>query len=571
MGQERGTGVGGVTGDLRWRVRVDAGRQVGAGILSDDRHVLTCAHVVRGQKKATVVIAGRTVGASVDERANWARVGDLGDVAVLRLDEPSTAPPARFASMDALGEGRPELAALGFPDQEDAGSVVRLTSSPGLGLYHEWWQIDVDGAHLETIRHGFSGAGIYRIDTGHVVGMVSDTNLRLKGNSGRMLPLSSLRRYWPELDDRLPFDWFSLPARRELRRLLAQAPSRPDPNDVLRTAFPYLAFAPDLTSHWEAICYIGEEVMVSVERESLRDEMLAHYLESLSPRLERTGRRELDTWFQKWLPDHPRPTDQPARFASVLVRIERYADEPTTLTVEALLDGEAQVEKRSTPVELDEEDIKTSVETLLPEVFRSVQDLDPIIEFALPESLLNLPCETWTFDSADETALDAFPVVVRDVSRLRPASPRRPFARRRWKALREGGKTSPVEIHCDSTYQPGEYRALLKPSDVGVLAYSRHPSKDLLGPALGAGIPVMLWSRAPCPSTGHDECGRILRQLTKNIKGLHPDDYPERVRALRDSAWHPLRRKRHQCGRELTLFWDDPARWPDPPLIGGIV
>lgn len=91
--------------DRPWRVRVDdaAGDPCGAGVLLDDRHVLTCAHVVRyaGAAPGSGAVPGVRV-SSVACRPEWTRTARVapgtwvhdhdtqrGDVALLELDEPA--------------------------------------------------------------------------------------------------------------------------------------------------------------------------------------------------------------------------------------------------------------------------------------------------------------------------------------------------------------------------------------------------------------------------------------------------------------------------------------------------
>ncbi|GLY83320.1 trypsin-like peptidase domain-containing protein [Actinoallomurus iriomotensis] len=552
MEQKRGAGTAFMT-DLSWRVRVAAAGAVASGILVDDRQVLTCAHVVRGCSRAEVFVAGQRVGARVDPYPGWNEEGDLGDVAVLRLDRRVKTQPARFAGLDALRDGGPGLGALGFPTgYEGSGQVIALKTRPGLALYQDWMRVEVENPELGGIEPGFSGAAVYEMDTMRVVGMISDQDHH--GATGRMLPLSSLRRYWPELDDHIRYEWLTPKGRYELRKLLS-AIRRPPRLDVFARAFP--ADQPqEFHSLWDAIRYIGEE--------HIEDAAIAHFLRLLLPLLRPLDQHRLVTWFTKWLPDEEPPPGTRVSAASVLVRVDRLRNE-TTLSVEALVNNESRLQQETSVREETEDAIRAAVEKLLPEVCLPVLPLNPLIEFALPESLFGLPVETWQLDPNDGTPLSTLPVVIRDVDRLSPNSFRAGFARRRWDTLRAKNAVLPVLWHCEGIGEE-EYRPYISPDDVCVVAHARQPSLGQLRTALGLGMPVMLWTRGPCPPAGHEQCIRNLKGLTRQLRGLPPDALPQRVKTLRDNAARPLRKARPRYGKELTLFWDDPARSPDPPM-----
>jgi hypothetical protein len=62
-----------------------------------------------------------------------------------------------------------------------------------------------------------------------------------------------------------------------------------------------------------------------------------------------------------------------------------------------------------------------------------------------------------------------------------------------------------------------------------------------------------------------------LAWLVEKINGTHPDQVPDIVRRLRRNAWSPMAAEYDHYARQLTLFWDDPARHTDPPpLVMGV-
>jgi hypothetical protein len=223
-----------------WRARIDRPDGVvrGAGLLVAAKRVLTCAHVVDGLNTVVVTFPGVPDGAdipaTVKSRGPWQREGDPGDVALVELDvAPQGVVPCELADLDALRPrpGKPgyTLRALGFPDgAETTGDYVTVNSSSDRVLSDEWLQADADQAHLQRLAEGFSGAGLYLPESGEVVvGMLTDAILDddRGGYIGRMLPLSAIRRYWPDIDDLLPLPWLEpRDSRAQLRAALQAEP-----------------------------------------------------------------------------------------------------------------------------------------------------------------------------------------------------------------------------------------------------------------------------------------------------------------------------------------------------------
>src|ERR1700722_6958111 len=220
-----------------WQVRIDTDSGIikGAGILVSGRHVLTCAHVVNGLERVMVAFPladAEPVGAEGKRLGSWGGRGDPGDLALVGLDDAfAAALPCEFADVDALSpRGRKlnyRLRALGFPRiLDENGSYATVTSSSDRVLGNEWLQTDADQAHLQLLEKGFSGAGLFLPESGKVVGMLTDAVLGgdRGGTTGRMLPLSTIRRYWAELDDLLPVSWLeSRACRAELRAAMTDA------------------------------------------------------------------------------------------------------------------------------------------------------------------------------------------------------------------------------------------------------------------------------------------------------------------------------------------------------------
>ncbi|MBC6458157.1 trypsin-like peptidase domain-containing protein [Actinomadura sp. HBU206391] len=559
-------------GEWRWRARIEteSGRVLGAGFLVDSTHVLTCAHVVVGLDFAHVSFPGVTAGlpAKVVQCTGWAKVGDEGDVAVLELATPVAIAPARFAPLDALRASATELGAYGFPrKKEDPGSVVELRTRPDMDLRQEWWQLNVPAEHLESLEHGFSGAAVYLPDSGEVVGMATDRDATVDGNSGRMLPLRSIRWYWEDIDDLLDLGWLTREQRHQLHEIVRGATSATPLNDVYREAFPGVPEVRRLRSVWDAIRSVAEE--------SVRPDSLKRFLIVLLRHLDDDVAQRLATWMRQHMPTADlTPGTAPT---SLIIRLDRMTrGDVYELTLLTLVDGVTG--PYAGPIEVREAQIQERVEEALPSVRSAVLGRDWLIEFALPVSLFNEPFETWYVEKENGIRMRAYPVVVRDVQRMNPGSVRRDLTAKRWRRLRERGTALPEPIDCQAQpvdcqepYSDEGFQDWLDADEeCSVLAYAAVPAKGRLNAALNAGIPVMLWPRTKCAEQSHDGCAgdQRLRRLTEAIAHVHPDDVPKTVMKLRKQA-RTRRAGADHCGRELTLVWDDPARLPDPPLSMG--
>ncbi|MEV4494505.1 serine protease [Micromonospora arborensis] len=178
-------------GNERWpvRVRSEHGEVLGAGIALDDRHVLTCAHVVSaGGETASpgteptwpvlVDLVGQAVSRTVPARVMpgcwWPPTDDgRGDITLLELAEP--VPQGPFAPLRRVRRTWDRRVIMyGFPETLEHGVFVeaRLTGRSGAG--RERIQM-VSATTGPQVSQGFSGAAVVDADTGHVVGMVVST------------------------------------------------------------------------------------------------------------------------------------------------------------------------------------------------------------------------------------------------------------------------------------------------------------------------------------------------------------------------------------------------------------
>jgi hypothetical protein len=546
----------------QWRARIDTDtdpeKTLGAGFLIDQQRLLTCAHLVKGLDRVRVTFPGGPAGlrASVIKLTSWRSPGDPGDVALLELDSPTSATPARFAQpMGAYWAG--QLRACGFRfGFEQTGSYPTLRTAPDMVLGGEWWQVDVDRDRPERLAEGFSGAAVYLVDTGEVIGMISDADLDGGGQMGRMLPLSTLRRHWEELDDLLRLPWMPTADARELREIVkgTGVPVR----HVYQEAFPGAVPARKLCSLWDAIRYVAEE--------RFEQDRLIRFLGCLIPHLPHVTANRLAEWARRSLgAELPERGHRPAHPAtSIIVRLERRTHgDSYELTLISLVDGIPV--RSSPPLAVGADQVREEVERSVPTLLGDVLGHDWMIEFALPEPWLYRAVEEW---KAGDTLMLAYPVVVRDVERLKPAF-RQDRAIQRWTVLRKRGTTLPEAVACsDVRTQKQHFFWLTAREDVCVLVHAERPRRSHLTAALNAGIPVMVWPRSKCTDEVHSGCigEGLARELTRCIESAHPDELPKLVRKLRAEARSRPSDQAH-CGRRLTLLWDDPARLPDPPLM----
>lgn len=180
-------------GASTWRARVRDGQGTGiagAGLLLTDHTVLTCAHVVEAAlrlprcdtgdpPRGTVLVdfpaapEGAEPTAARVADGGWLRHPPAGDLAVLRLD----APPPRSVSPAPVGRCGTESGALvsvfGHPAAVPNGLWARGRVVGQGGPLPGWRQIDGLDAVGAAVERGFSGAGVWDLGRGLVVGVLA--------------------------------------------------------------------------------------------------------------------------------------------------------------------------------------------------------------------------------------------------------------------------------------------------------------------------------------------------------------------------------------------------------------
>lgn len=568
--------------EMGWRARIDTveGTPSGAGLLVSARQVLTCAHVVDGLTEIRVTLSGVAgadqLPAKVAWRGPWRRSGDCGDIALVELASPVLVEACEFSGLDALkplpGRTSYELRALGFLQHHDVDGIhVTLQTSDDRLLRGEWLQIDVSQAHLQSLSKGFSGAGAWIPESGRVAGVITDAVLNDDGSGfiGRMLPLSTIRRYWEGIDDLLPLSWLELQPRQELRAAVAGATVTADLGKVFKMAFPMFLRMPDFQTPWAAIRYVGECVS--------GDDRLQLFLSKLMVYMDGSARSRLTDWARRWLPvavDEFQRAKAPVTSIVIMLRTPtRNGKTHVELTARPLIDGLWAAKPNKITVRRDQLQAKT--EKVVTAQVSQLPSHDWMIEFAVQPDEMSLPFEEWRFREPRASwprPMRSVPVVVWHVARLDPGNFASYRVRQRWRTLRDRGKTILAVVRCQLPYDFEEFRDWLDAdTKLCALAYAVSPKREWLEAALDIGIPVMVWSRGDCPATGeaHDAHEAFLSQITAALSATDPDKLPAEVMRLRKEARSPVSGNERHHGRNLTLFWDDPARLPDPPLANG--
>jgi WD40 repeat protein len=197
-----------------WQVRLlgPTGVPVGGGVLVDDDHVLTCAHVVRDALGVDIPTAQPPAGSvrvdfvgseAVPLEATveaWADVADdgRGDVAVLKLSERAprgTEPAPVRRSEGILGH---DFDVLGFPRGYDDGLSSSGTIRRPAGVTGEWVELSVPAGTL--VERGFSGSPVLDEELGAVVGIIVGSDRDREHRVAWMIPVRTLTQYWPPLD-----------------------------------------------------------------------------------------------------------------------------------------------------------------------------------------------------------------------------------------------------------------------------------------------------------------------------------------------------------------------------------
>ncbi|MFJ4716744.1 trypsin-like peptidase domain-containing protein [Streptomyces sp. NPDC088785] len=251
--------------DRPWRVRIDDrhGGPCGAGVLLDDRSVLTCAHVV--QQAEAHPAAGPSAYLRVRSAVcapEWRRTARVvedawafedgsrrGDVALLRLDEP-----VEHAGLTELWKvpiSGGQVRVYGFPTFEPYGIGVDAELAGSGGRAGEWGLLNRMHDGRPWIQPGYSGAGVMALDgafAGQVIGIVVADYIDENGRAAWMVPVDTMQTYLGRRID--PY----------VRGVGIEVPSRGDPaadlGDPLQLALTQ-ELARLLTGGWAGVALVA--------------------------------------------------------------------------------------------------------------------------------------------------------------------------------------------------------------------------------------------------------------------------------------------------------------------------
>ncbi|MFH8617725.1 trypsin-like serine peptidase [Streptomyces sp. NPDC017979] len=202
--------------DRPWRVRIDDERGVplGAGVLLDERSVLTCAHVVEQAGGHPGGPAGRVRVRSTVCSPEWTRTARVapgawvfrngtrrGDVTLLELDERAGCGIRTELWKVPISGGRVRV--YGFPGVEPYGVGVDAELAGSGGREGEWGMLKRVREGDPWIEPGYSGAGVMALDgefEGRVIGIVVADFVHEDVKAAWMLPTETILSYLPRLD-----------------------------------------------------------------------------------------------------------------------------------------------------------------------------------------------------------------------------------------------------------------------------------------------------------------------------------------------------------------------------------
>ncbi|MET7359676.1 trypsin-like peptidase domain-containing protein [Streptomyces sp. NPDC005562] len=517
-----------------WHVRVQCGREVGAGFLVSERHLLTCAHVVRdsgardsgardsGARDSAITVSfphRRTLGrvtATVSAHGGWGGGhDDLGDLAVLELEHPVQLAPAVFAPPeDAYGHPRPRLLVYGFPKGYEEGSLAEYRATAAQLIADEWVQLEAWSAHGQPLAPGFSGAAVTLADSGRVVGMVAAAAGAAGVRNGRMLPTAVMARYWPPLGDLVPTPGHRRAAKERLRALVDRVEdsgAAHDPERLYRDAVGPLGppVPPEgFGSLWPAAWYVLSEVDDPDAVTRLTDRLGALLDRPAAAPAAQPGITPATEPTALAPSGGPTPGGPPPAWAPILVEIEHSGAGGDQLLVEvsACRDGHRHpVASRTLPGDR----VPAFVQERIDEAFSHLApDADELLAFVLPRPLLDLPVATWPRGADDPTPLGcSYPLVLAD--RARRAGGLRHQLARKWQNG-DGRPAAPLHrIECGTQEKPNRLRFRLRQDDADLAGFTVPPRTPRATPrfdaTLNAPVPVLLWPRSGCDAHPYDE------------------------------------------------------------------
>nr|WP_273700066.1 SAV_2336 N-terminal domain-related protein [Actinomadura graeca] len=543
-------------------------RPVANGVLISARYILTCAHALPAAAEVVIYFAddGTPQPGRVVFRAPW-RVSDervpegtfgVPDVAVVELTTPVSTPPVQLGSPNArtpadltcvsIADGTVTLTPIKANPDARIGELIRFDGGPGFA----------------DLRPGASGAGIFIPRSQQLCAILTG---RGPDDTGTMLPITAVRRYWEPIDDLLPLDWLTAKDRRRLRALITQMPNLGALTSAFQRSFPYVAPQLDFRTPWDGVRYVAEELLIGDPSSPATYAPLRQWLLLLADMAPEGLADDLRAFIDRAIP-HSVELDRRLSHRLLHVTIDRFADGDYRLAA-YLHEPSAEswdlvAPMRPSPRKMIKETVSAVIAESLAETWRPDSDPELSLEFSVPQSLLSYPFDKLALDSlsADNDVGPGGLLGTRFVVTVRPTERRSPAIARdlllhRWNLSIRDPRNPRVLHITDSSQASSEILRSLEHDETAVLVFLAPPRKDVLRAAIAAGVPVMIWPR----TNDHPEQAAITIQSFTE-KPLN--EWPTALRILRAKAFQAERSP--MAAREITLLWDNPHMIPDPPL-----
>ncbi|SNY73055.1 VMAP-C domain-containing protein [Paractinoplanes atraurantiacus] len=560
-----------------WQARVDIPGTIrwGSGFLVTNRHVVTCAHVVRGHEEAQVTLRDGTTAKGTVLRHGpwWTPQSEGADVAVLELTEPVDVRPARLGPYAALEiYAGQSLDIFGFPDRHRENGVHTGYTAEPHHLVGADIQLSATDAIGVRLQEGFSGAAVVHGPTQQVVGMVRKA---ATGDEriGLMVPVGTLVEHCPALGEQIWLGPFDPAVYRGLREALRRVHCRPE--RLRRILSLVRRQVPALRADLRTVEGVVEALVVDTV--TVDDRETRYHLRGMLGELESDP---VDEWVIRELGAGERTEQRavrpgPLHDGGIVVCLEPIAGgggESYRLKIWTVTEADGLLEEPVADVSglargEWQERVEHELLRALERIPRTVREV--AVEFVLPRMFLSEPVDEW-FDHREDTPLGVSrPVMVRDLDwfingEADVLAQRTDDLRSR----RAGVGDALMWRDCtDPLPRLRSFKAWLRmngsPRAFGLAGEWSRP--EFVVAAVAAGPPVLLWQRRPCASGVHAEdveCTgrRFVRELKEELAGVPVDALADKVRQLR--AVSMAEEDAGHCGSGLVLLRDDGQRRP---------
>ncbi len=579
-------------------VLISSERDKGSGFFIAPNTIATCAHVT-GPPGSEVTVTWQ--GQDLRGVVRWGSVpGEAGtitpypDVAVVEVDLPDGGHhsvwlddhrPAPETEFVAIGHARvygssPEPVSGRYTHRGEYAEMIRLTD--------------------DLIEAGMSGGPVLSTETGGVCGITKAARQTGEPAGGVAVPIRALRRIMPPEEYRALRRSHERHHRRN-RVWLKWADKLPAAEGTLAD---YRAITDDPGARVTHPLHDHGDVVAELAGLPPPDEGLPYVLAYALRRAHAADpvlAGELGRWALLSAPDDAyrervqarlsvarSGPDQPSRSSSVLVHVWPLGSNQQRYRCEIWkLDGDDWTSLDTEGPDRSPDDLRAHLRESLPRLVRrgGSGGRPVLIELVKRQELLDEEVERWPGRRLYSLLGLSHPVVVRGLERfdLDPAEEDDEELlavwQKRWDAL-EGhrigvGEATLKTVACEEQRDKTALFAELE-LDPGLSAVVLPDTprrqtrlRKVLDVGIDSGISIMVWRRNGCgggAGVAHDECAgaRLSEAITAALVGARRDDVPEQILQLRQQA---AAKGDPECGNDVVLFWDDPGRRPQRPLM----